>query len=72
MSNPSEAELALALTDAGGAHHDYEQVSLRGIRDERWSGCYAAYALGRLGHFLAPSTFSRWLEEAPSGESWPT
>ena len=72
MSQLSRDELARALTDAGDAHHDYEQVVLRGKRDEQWAGFYTAYALGRLGNFVAPSTLSSWLEEAPSGEHWPT
>ena len=72
MSQPSQDELASALTDAGHAHHDYEQVVLGGKRDELWPGFYAAYALGRLGNFVAPSTLSSWLEEAPSGEHRPT
>ncbi len=72
MSKPSRVELALALDDAGAAHHDYEEVALAGERDEGWAGFYAAYALGRLGGFAAPSTLSRWLAEAPSGEHWPT
>ena len=72
MSQPSQDELAEALADAGSAHHDYEQVSLQGKRDEHWPGFYAAYALGRLGDFVAPSTLSNWLEEAPTGDHWPT
>lgn len=72
MSHPSQDELAQALAAAGSAHHDYEQVSLRGKRDELWSGFYAAYALGRLGDFVPPSALSSWLEEAPAGDHWPT
>ena len=72
MSQPSRDELAVALADAGDAHHDYEQVSLGGKRDELWPGFYAAYALGRLGNFVRPSTLSSWLVEAPAGEHWPT
>ena len=72
MSQPSRDALARALTDAGTAHHDYEQVVLGGKQDELWSGFYAAYALGRLGNFVAPSTLSGWLKEAPTGEHWPT
>ncbi len=71
MEQPSQGELAQALADAGNAHHDYEQVSLRGNRDERWPGFYAAYALGRLGDFVEPSTLSSWLEESPTGDDWP-
>jgi hypothetical protein len=70
MSNPSQDELEKALRDAGSAHHDYEQVTLAGNRDEQWSGFYAAYALGRVGDFVAPSALSLWLEQAPGGEKW--
>ena len=70
MSRPSQDELEKALSDAGPAHHDYEQVTLAGNRDEQWSGFYAAYALGRVGNFAAPSALSQWLEEAPGGERW--
>ncbi len=70
MEQPSQGKLAQALADAGNAHHDYEQVSLRGNRDERWPGFYAAYALGRLGDFVEPSTLSSWLEESPTGGDW--
>ena len=72
MSQPSPDELAKALADAGSAHHDYEQVILGGVRDELWPGFFAAYALGRLGNFVAPSVLSSWLEDAPSTEHWPT
>ncbi len=72
MSRPSRDELAVALGHAGASHHDYEQMALGGKRDERWSGFYASYALGRLGDFVAPSTLSDWLAEAPAGEHWPT
>lgn len=70
MSGLSQADLENALRDAGFAHHDYEQVTLMGRRDERWSGFYAAYVLGRLGDFTASSALSRWLEEAPGGKNW--
>ncbi len=72
LSKPLRDELAMALGDAGAAHHDYEQVALGGKRDEGWPGFYAAFALGRLGNFVAPSTLSSWLEDAPTGEDWQT
>ena len=72
MLRPSPEELSRALADAGTAHHEYEQVTLSGKRDELWPGFYAAFALGRLGNFAAPSTLSSWLEEAPTGENWST
>lgn len=72
MSFPSQDKLAETLAAAGSAHHDYEQVTLGGKRDELWPGFYAAFVLGRLGDFAAPSTLSGWLEEAPTGDHWPT
>ena len=70
MSKPSQDELSQALTEAGNSHHEYEQVALKGERDAQWSGFYAAYALGRLGDFVAPTKLSRWLEEAPPEDAW--
>jgi hypothetical protein len=64
--------LAQVLTEAGNAHHHYEQGFLNGKRDEQWSGFYSAYALGRLGDFVSPSALSQWLEEAPAHDSWST
>jgi hypothetical protein len=70
MSRPTQDELEKALKDAEAAHYDYELVRLMGIRDETWSGFYAAYVLGRFGGFTSASTLSQWLEEAPAGEKW--
>lgn len=47
----SQEDLERALSAAGAAHHDYEQKTLNGVRDELWPGFYAAYVLGRLGDF---------------------
>ena len=70
MSMPSQTQLEEALSDAGSAHHDYEEVILKGVRDELWSGFYAAYVLGRFGAFTTPSTLSQLLEDAPAGDNW--
>ncbi|MFK7805400.1 MAG: hypothetical protein AB8G95_27465, partial [Anaerolineae bacterium] len=43
---------------------------LSGVRDELWSGFYAAFALGQLGAFAKPTELSHWLEEAPSESDW--
>ena len=67
---PSQEQLRQALAAAGSAHHEYEQNSLGGTRDEQWTGWYAAYVLGRLGDFVAPSALAPWLEEAPAGSDW--
>lgn len=70
MSKISQDELAKALSEAGHAHHDYEQEILGGKRDELWPGFYAAFALGRLGNFAAPSVLSSWLGQVPITEQW--
>jgi hypothetical protein len=70
MAHPSKEDLAKALGDAGSAHHEYEQVTLGGKRDEQWSAFYAAYTLGRIGDFATPSALSQLLEEAPAGKNW--
>ena len=70
MNRPSQNELEQALGDAGSAHHDYEQAVLGGKRDVQWAGFYAAYALGRVGDFVAPSVLSQWLEEASGDKEW--
>ena len=72
MPDLSQDDLARALAAAAESHHDYEQVTLRGARDEQWSGFYAAYVLGRFGDFAVPSALSAWLEAAPGGDHWPT
>ncbi len=33
-------------------------------------GFYAAFVLGRIGDFAAPTDLARWLEQAPSTENW--
>ena len=67
---PSVDELELALTEAGSAHHEYEMVTLNGVRDQLWPGFYAAYVLGRLGNFTKPSVLSNLLENAPESDNW--
>ena len=67
---PSVTELQVALSAAGSAHHEYEVHYLKGVRDELWSGFYAAYVLGKLGGFVAPTQLARWLESAPGGDNW--
>ena len=67
---PARRDLEDALTAAGTAHHEYEVNLLGGKRDEQWPGWYAAYVLGRLGDFAAPTSLARWLEAAPAGGTW--
>lgn len=63
------ADLVEALQAAGRAHHEFESVALGGERDELWAGFYAAYVLGRLGDFAAPSALATRIE-AVDGEPW--
>ncbi|MGI9554094.1 MAG: hypothetical protein ACR2NC_04145 [Thermodesulfobacteriota bacterium] len=67
---PSVEKLTIALKEAGSVHHEYEMVTLNGIRDQLWSGFYAAYVLGKLGNFTTPSVLSKLLEDAPDSDEW--
>ena len=69
-SLPEISEIEKALSEAGSAHHEYEQIVLKGVRDELWPGFYAAYVLGKLGNFTRPSVLSGLLESAPDSENW--
>ena len=66
----SKEQLQAALSAAGSTHHEYEVNYLSGVRDEQWAGFYTAYVLGKLGGFAQPTELTRWLEEAPAGNSW--
>ena len=66
----SQDDLESALSAAGSAHHEYEQNTLNGVRDEMWPGFYTAYVLGRLGDFAPACVLSGLLECAPSDENW--
>ena len=67
---PTRDRLKEALDAAGSAHHEYQTNALRGVRDERWAGWYAAYVLGRLGGFATPSDLAEWLGASPAGDDW--
>jgi len=67
---PAIEELEKALSEAGAVHHEYETVTLNGIRDQLWSGFYSSYVLGKLGNFTRPSVLSRLLESAPESDNW--
>ncbi len=70
MTLPTLPDLTQALSDAGAAHHEFEQVILNGVRDELWAGFYAAFALGRLGNFTTPSQLNNLLTDAPLENDW--
>lgn len=67
---PTTDQLKKALAAAGSAHHDYESNYLNGVRDEQWSGWYAAFVLGGLGDFTTPTKLARWLEEVSGKGDW--
>ena len=67
---PSRKALEGALNAAGSAHHDYEQNTLGGMRDEQWAGFYGAYVLGRLDNFVTTSVLVGLLEDAPEDGDW--
>lgn len=69
-SIPSKHELRITLDAAWDAHREFQRVYLEGVRDEGWPGWYAAYVLGRLGDFVAPSVLTTLLEEAPMVDDW--
>lgn len=71
MENPSHEQIVAALQAAGAAHHEYEVNALQGRRDEQWPGWYAAYVLGRMGDFVAPTLLAGWLSEASASGDWP-
>ena len=41
-------KLAKSLKKASEHHHNYEKNKLRGKRDNKWSGWYAGYLIGRI------------------------
>jgi hypothetical protein len=67
---PGRESLAEALGAVGRIHSDYERVLLKGVRDEFWSGFYAAFVLGRLGEFADASRLAQLLEEVDAPEDW--
>ena len=69
-STISTSDLVQALSDASRAHHEYETNALKGHRDERWSGWYAGYVLGRLGDFTTPTQLAQCLEQVDDNEDW--
>jgi hypothetical protein len=67
---PTELQLHEALAAAGAAHHDYETNFLKGVRDEQWAGWYAAFVVGRLGSFTAPTLLAEWLSDVSGDGDW--
>lgn len=57
--------LEKALSEAGAAHHEYEQEFLNGVHGWQWSGFYEAYVLGKHGNFISASSLTSLLEGVP-------
>ncbi len=70
QGNPSVQMLRDALAKAGQAHHDFEKLYLRGVRDEQRAGWYAAHMHGQLGDFMSPSKLAKILEETVAEGDW--
>jgi len=62
--------LRQTLEAAAAAHHEYQTVALDRVHDEQWAAFYAAYALGRLGDFMAPSALKAQLEAVEPRDNW--
>ena len=66
----TQNEIKAALEAAGASHHEFEVTYLKGVRDELWSGYYAAFVLGRLPDLdITPSQLALLLEQA-DGDDW--
>src|SRR5262245_19949461 len=50
--NTTVAQIARLLTEAGAAHHYYEQTSLQGVYDQEWPAWYADYILNHGLNYL--------------------
>lgn len=58
MIKISREKLVTALSDAGTAHHEYQQVIFNGAKDKYWPEFYAAFVIGCLGNIVKPSTLT--------------
>jgi hypothetical protein len=68
MSANQVVQIAKLLSEAGSAHHHFEQTVLKGVYDQEWPAWYADYVIQHgLGELLAsPVTveqLSRFLAE---------
>jgi hypothetical protein len=61
--------IAALLTQAGAAHHLYEQTALKGVYDRDWANWYADYAIEHglnrlLGYEISIEQFSQFLTQS--------
>jgi hypothetical protein len=59
----SVANIELALTEAKGAHHEYELTHPN--KEHDWPAFYTAYLLGKFGNFALPHQLARLLNAVP-------
>ncbi|MBE7555460.1 MAG: hypothetical protein HS126_30790 [Anaerolineales bacterium] len=53
MSANNITQIAMLLSQAGSAHHHFEQTALKGVYDQEWPAWYADYAIQHsLGELL--------------------
>ena len=70
MTLPTKEIISNTLKNAGNAHHEYETVILKGVKDQNWAGFYAAFLLGHLGAIMQPSRLCLLLEEVRVTDKW--
>lgn len=70
MLELTTSRLHQVLLEANKAHHDYQLVTLNGVKDPLWASFYTAYLLGKLNDFVLASELNQWLESIPMDENW--
>jgi hypothetical protein len=82
MSQTLQSIIADLLSQAGSAHHHYEQTELKGVYDQNWAAWYAEYVIDQglnevlsqpvtvdqLGQFLRDA--SQLYKEANTDLNW--
>jgi hypothetical protein len=59
MTNPENIKnITTLLTQAGSAHHVYEQTVLNGVYDQDWSNWYADYLVQHALNSLLPRSLN--------------
>ena len=69
MNQNKVTKIAHLLSQAGGAHHTFEQTVLKGVYDEAWPMWYADYVVERglaelLGRAVTAEQVSRFFTES--------
>lgn len=69
MAQMTVKEISLLLSQAGQAHHEYEQTVLNGVYDQDWPIWYAEYVLEQglgklLNRPLTPEQLGQFLSQS--------